>query len=79
MTMVERRAHLANLALEIAASNGVATQMIEQQVMADYIKGNLTIDQVLEKMEERATVNLRRIKAARLRWARRGDPFQKDQ
>ena len=78
MTMQEKRTHLANLALEIATSNAAATQMLEQQVMADYITGNLTIDQVLAKMEERITENLRRIKAARLRWARRGDPFRED-
>ena len=76
MEIEAKRTLLVNLALEMAKSNAAVTQMLEQQVLADYLQGSLTIDQVLEKLEMWATENLRRLQAARLRWARRGDPFQ---
>ncbi|RZK38327.1 MAG: hypothetical protein EOO61_08060 [Hymenobacter sp.] len=71
-----KRVRLANLALEIIKTSAAVTQLLEEQTMAEYIQGKLTIDQVLEKLEQQATENLRRIQAARLRWARRGDPLQ---
>lgn len=76
MEIEAKRTRLANLALEMAKNNAAVTQMLEQQLVAEYIQGRLTIDQVLDKLEGRAVENVRRLKAARLRWARRGDPFQ---
>ncbi|TVT39648.1 hypothetical protein FNT36_18580 [Hymenobacter setariae] len=71
----ERRIRLASFLLEMAESSTAITQLLEQQALNGYIQGSLTLDQVLEKLEERAAENLRRIQAARVRWAKRGDPL----
>jgi len=54
----------------------IAATILEQRLVAEYTSGRMSIDQTLAELEAKANENLRRIKAARLRWARRGEPFQ---